>query len=114
MKIADNYSKFGNKMYHELPDDFPDKLMNEDWAQRIHSQSLKRLNERGGMGMNEIIGNIKKLSHNEIMELDSISSNAILSRLQLLNCNNRNFLYSLLEYDLTYTFLYYHIRIQLL
>jgi hypothetical protein len=52
--------------YPDFPKELPDSLFNEEWAQKIHSQSLKRLNERGGLHPKEMIGNIKKLPFDEI------------------------------------------------
>jgi len=43
----------------------PNELMNEKFAQHIHSQSLQRLNERGGMSPMEIYMNIERKSYNE-------------------------------------------------
>ena len=40
--------------------DIPDGLLNEEWAQRNHSQSLKRLNERGGITIMEALSIIKQ------------------------------------------------------
>jgi hypothetical protein len=51
---------------YELPNVIPNDLLNEDWAINIHGQSLDRLNQRGGMAPNELIGNIKKLNRKEI------------------------------------------------
>jgi hypothetical protein len=49
--------KFGN----ELPDEVPNEMLNQDWAMKIHSQTLERLNERGGLTVLEILINIKKI-----------------------------------------------------
>lgn len=45
--------------------------LNEEWAQRNHSQSLSRLAERGGMSPAEIIFNVdrRKLDWREIKAL---------------------------------------------
>ena len=51
---------------NDCPQSVPDGLLNEEWAQKIHGQTLARLNERGGMGINEIMANIKKLPYHEI------------------------------------------------
>jgi hypothetical protein len=40
------------------PDNVPDEMLNEGWAQKIHGQSLKHLNSRGGMSVCEILLNI--------------------------------------------------------
>lgn len=41
-----------------MPTEFPDSLLSEAWAQTNHSQTLKRLNERGGLCIGEIACNI--------------------------------------------------------
>ena len=47
------------KKYPNCPKEIPDSMLNEKNANRIHMQSLKRLNERGGMSPVEIILNIE-------------------------------------------------------
>ena len=42
----------------EIPMDF----LNEEWAQKNHSQSLERLAERGGLDPTEVIANIEHRS----------------------------------------------------
>ncbi len=49
-----------NKNLKNVPCDIPMELLNEEQAQINHGQSLKRLNERGGLGIAEILSNIKK------------------------------------------------------
>lgn len=51
------------RMFPGCPATVPMEMLNEDWAKQIHGQTLDRLNERGGMGINEILGNIKRLSY---------------------------------------------------
>lgn len=51
---------------HYCPKEVPDSMLNEQWAERIHGQTLKRLNERGGMGINEIMANINHTPFREI------------------------------------------------
>lgn len=52
--------------YHErqkfpdCPRFFPFSLLNEDWAQFIHSQTLERLAQRGGMSPTEILKNVRR------------------------------------------------------
>lgn len=41
------------------PNDMPWNLLNEDRAKKNHSQTLSRLNERGGMCVSEILHNLK-------------------------------------------------------
>lgn len=63
--LLNNYNDFQK---YQLPREFPDNLLNEDWASEIHGQTLERLNSRGGMCPCELIGNIKKLSFKKICE----------------------------------------------
>jgi hypothetical protein len=42
------------------PQYVPMSMLNELWASRIHGQTLDRLNERGGMGVSELLCNIDK------------------------------------------------------
>jgi hypothetical protein len=60
MKVLFDYRE--RKKYSDFPEELPDELFNEDWAYKIHSQTLKRLNERGGLSPQEMIVNIRKLS----------------------------------------------------
>jgi hypothetical protein len=46
----------GEKWNHTVPF----AMLNEDWAQRNHGQSLQRLAERGGLGPDEAIAIIGK------------------------------------------------------
>ncbi len=49
-----------NKELKNYPTSIPWSMLNEEQAQLNHGQSLTRLNERGGMGVSEILFNIKK------------------------------------------------------
>lgn len=62
MKIM-NYNDFEN-----CPKEIDDLLLHEDWAQKIHSQTLKRLNERGGLSPFEIFMNVNKISYRDAIE----------------------------------------------
>jgi hypothetical protein len=62
MKIIDNQNLHNKKVFPELPDDFPDELLSEEWALRIHGQTLKRLNERGGLSVHELLMNLKRMT----------------------------------------------------
>lgn len=42
----------------DIPDYFPWSLLNEKNAQKFHSQTLERLNERGGLTCEEIYCNV--------------------------------------------------------
>jgi len=50
------------------PSEIPDGLLNEEWAQINHSQSLSRLNERGGLTLEEALAIIQK---RKFYQLDS-------------------------------------------
>lgn len=50
-----DYTRFKN-----VPTHVPISIMNEEQAQKNHNQSLSRLNQRGGMGILEILDNIRK------------------------------------------------------
>lgn len=50
------------------PDSVPYELLSEEWAIKNHSQSLDKLNSRGGMGVHEIICNIEKLRYGAVKE----------------------------------------------
>ena len=60
-----------HRQYPNCPNEIPTELLNEDWAQRIHSQSLALLNERGGLHPKEIICNIKKVSYSAIRHIET-------------------------------------------
>jgi hypothetical protein len=55
---------------HLCPSHIPWHFLNQDHALKIHSQSLERLAERGGLCMQEIVGNIKRLSYREIVTMN--------------------------------------------
>jgi hypothetical protein len=57
------------KVYPNLPNEFPDSWFNEEWAQQVHSQTLKRLNERGGLCPQEMVCNIEHLNNDEYRKL---------------------------------------------
>ena len=71
---------------YNLPKEFPTELLNEEWVDKLHNQTLERLNERGGLGVIEIIANIKQLKFNE---LDSYDINKAINELKEL-LNNYN------------------------
>lgn len=52
------------------PTEYPTELLNEDWADKIHGQTLERLNERGGLCPEEIYTNIHRLPFKELLKLD--------------------------------------------
>lgn len=47
--------------YTGYPKTVPFSLLNEDWAQNIHGQTLDRLAERGGMSPDEIVMNMSRI-----------------------------------------------------
>ncbi len=54
-KVLRGYDKSELK---SLPSFIPWDMLNEEQAQRNHSQTLNRLNERGGLCVTEILANI--------------------------------------------------------
>lgn len=46
---------------HGLPDFVPDAILNAQQADLNHGQTLERLNERGGLGVEEIVCNITRI-----------------------------------------------------
>lgn len=71
------------------PTEVPDSMLCEQWAYKIHGQTLHRLNERGGMGVNEILANIKKLPYSQIRE-ETIEMVEELKMLIEIHANNSN------------------------
>lgn len=63
-----------------FPENVPTEWLNEEWAQRIHGQSLARLDERGGMSICEILANIER--HNWHPVANAVAFNKI-KQLQL-------------------------------
>jgi len=68
MKIMNNRYL---KEFPNCPSEIPDQLLDNEWALRIHGQSLSRLNERGGTSPVEIIVNIERKSYREFDRLDA-------------------------------------------
>jgi len=48
------------ELFKDCPEAIPFAMLNEEQAKRNHSQTLKRLNERGGLGVAEALDIIKK------------------------------------------------------
>ena len=42
MWVLFNYNE--SKLFPDFPESLPNEIFNEEWAQHIHSQTLKRLN----------------------------------------------------------------------
>ena len=53
--------KILGRVFDGLPEKVPFSILDEEWAQKIHRQSLDRLNERGGLCPAEIYWNIHKI-----------------------------------------------------
>jgi len=49
-----------DKTLKNVPEEIPMQLLNEEQAQNNHRQTLQRLNERGGLGVLEMLDNIHK------------------------------------------------------
>jgi hypothetical protein len=69
MRIAGNHDNYGKKIYPELPDSISNELLDEQWAEHIHSQTLKRLNERGGLCISELLMNLKRMTLKEYFNI---------------------------------------------
>lgn len=69
MRILDNIDRSGNKIYKDLPDAIPNDILNKEWADKIHGQSLERLNERGGLSVIELIMNLKRLTMSDMYRI---------------------------------------------
>jgi hypothetical protein len=70
MKILMDY--YERKKYPDCPLTIPDSLLNEEQAQRNHGQTLKRLNERGGLGPCEAIAIIEKRRWHKMDQREAI------------------------------------------
>jgi hypothetical protein len=71
MKIIADHATLSK---YDIPEKFPDELLDEEWAIKIHSQSLVNLDSRGGLTPQELIGNIKRLSIIEIINYSKIEA----------------------------------------
>lgn len=67
MKVLMNKEHW--KLYPDCPKEFPNELLSSEYANHIHGQTLKRLDERGGLSPAEIVGNVNKLEWNFIVEM---------------------------------------------
>jgi uncharacterized protein YacL len=70
-----------DKGLKNVPDSVPMSLLNEEQAKSNHGQTLKRLNERGGLGVLEMLDNInkRKLTWRKETQADVDELNALLS-----------------------------------
>jgi hypothetical protein len=55
--------------YPDFPEYLPDNWFNEEWAEKRHGQTLAHLNQRGGLGPEEMVMNIKHLSLDEFRKM---------------------------------------------
>lgn len=69
-----------DKTITNVPTKVPIALMSNEWALKNHSQDLARLNQRGGMGVTEILDNIhrRKLSFSKWKQTDVDELNRII------------------------------------
>lgn len=59
MKVMVEYHISTNK-FPDCPKEIPMRLLSEEWAKNNHGQTLDRLNQRGGMGVMEVLDNLKR------------------------------------------------------
>ena len=64
----DNHDNGGKKIFANLPDEVPNEKLNREKAKKIHSQTLERLNERGGMSILEMIMNLSDWGMTELFQ----------------------------------------------
>lgn len=62
------------RKYPKCPKEFPVGLFNEQWALKIHGQTLKKLNERGGLHPIEMLCNIWELPYRQVSTMDTGSA----------------------------------------
>ncbi len=78
--------------FPDCPKEFPNELLNEDWAYTIHSQSLEKLNSRGGLHPTEIVLNRNKITSKEYSNSEPLHDTEIAIRRikqYILNHNNK-------------------------
>jgi hypothetical protein len=68
MRILADYTE--RRDNPDMPLQFPDELLDADHAHRIHGQTLQRLNERGGLCVEEIVLNVNRLPYSEYKNMD--------------------------------------------
>jgi hypothetical protein len=62
-------------------------LLDEEWALRVHSQTLGRLAERGGMSHEEIVANVEKLHFSAISAIDKSYALKVVEKLAIKSIN---------------------------
>jgi len=60
MKVMLEYAGCYKNKFPDAPKEIPMRLLSEEWAQHNHSQTLDRLNQRGGLAIGEILDNLKR------------------------------------------------------
>lgn len=58
-------------------------LLNEDWAIRIHDQTLDRLAERGGLSHEEIVMNVEQLHFSALKTIDKYRALKVVEKLAI-------------------------------
>jgi len=51
-------------------------LLSDQWAQKVHGQSLARLAERGGLSPVEVVMNIKRIMYGDAGRIDKAKAKA--------------------------------------
>lgn len=64
--MNDTFPVLGDKLPAGCPRFVKLTALNEDWAKKIHDQTLERLAERGGLSPIELMVNIQKLPFQDI------------------------------------------------
>lgn len=87
MKV--HVSSVNDTSLKNVPYEVPDNILKEHQAQINHGQTLHRLNERGGMGVLEILDNLflRKLQSRKETQEDVDQLNKILNRHKLISYN---------------------------
>lgn len=69
-----------NKELTGVPTTVPMGMLNDEWSLKNHKQTLKRLNQRGGLGIVEMLDNIhkRKLSFRKETQADVDELNALI------------------------------------
>ena len=62
-------------------------LLDNDWALKIHGQTLTRLAERGGMSHEEIVANVQRLPAHAIAPMDKYYALHIIEILAIKSIN---------------------------
>ena len=63
-------------------------LLNEDWALKLHDQTLDRLAERGGLSHEEIVMNIERLPFKALKVIDKHYALKVVEELAIKSLGN--------------------------